>query len=387
MASLRKRVLSEFKQYFGYVPDLLVRAPGRVNLIGEHTDYNDGFVLPMAIDRAVWIALQARKDAQVVLHSLDFRDYVRFSLEDIGERNKGWGEYVRGVAWALQQAGYRLSGWEGVVAGDVPRGSGLSSSAALELAVARAFAAASDTPWHPPEMAQLCQRAENEWVGVHCGIMDQLISACGERGRALQIDCRSLRTEPVPLPTHTQILVLYSAAPRNLAGSAYNQRRNTCETAVRQLQQRWPALTALRDVSSTMLAQAADLLSPLQMRRARHVVSENERVLAAVTAMRAGDAKTLGHLMQASHDSLRHDYEVSSRELDLLVSLAMQTPGVYGARLTGAGFGGCAIALVQPEAAAAARRAIIDPYRAQTGLRGSTFVTMPTAGAEVWRLP
>lgn len=386
MIPLQTLVQTAFTRQFDAPPTFIVRAPGRVNLIGEHTDYNDGFVLPMAIDRAVWIALRPRRDQEVHVRSLDFKHTAQFNLEEF-ERGEGWGEYVKGVAWALQEDGQNLRGWEGVVSGDVPRGSGLSSSAALELAIARAFAAASDLPWNPTAMAALCQKAENHWVGVNCGIMDQLISACGQEGQALLIDCRSLQTIAAPLPPQARIIVLHSAVPRNLAGSAYNQRRATCESAVRKLQSRWPHIQALRDVSAAMLAEANELLSPLELRRSRHVVSENERVWEAMAAMRSGDMGHLGKLMLASHVSLRDNYEVSSNELDLLVELAIRTPGIRGARLTGAGFGGCAIALADADAAEAAIPAIIEPYRAQTHRPGEAFVTQPGAGAEVWRVP
>lgn len=381
--SLKHQVSQVFQQRFGSAPALLVQAPGRVNLIGEHTDYNDGFVLPMAIDREVWIALRPRSDHLVRVHSLDFDQTVEFSLGQLENTNQGWAEYIKGVAWALQEAGYRLTGWEGVTAGNVPIGSGLSSSAALELAAARAFAVVSNIQWDPTEMALLSQKAENQWVGVNCGIMDQLISAAGQADHALLIDCRSLAIEPVPLPDSVRIVVLYSAAPRALADSAYNQRRSECESAVVKLQAVYPDITALRDVTSEMLAAEANRLTRIELRRARHVVSENERVLASVQAMSKNDVAQLGLLMVESHVSLREDYEVSSRELDLLVELALAQPGVLGARLTGAGFGGCAIALVEDARAGAVADAVVAPYRQQTGLPGEAYVTVPGDGAAI----
>src|SRR5579885_1245574 len=238
-------VRQEFEQRFGTPSAFVVRAPGRVNLIGEHTDYNDGFVLPLAIDRAVWIALRPRADRQVVAHSLDFTGSTVFSLDELRRGNDGWAEYVKGVAWVLQEAGYSLHGWEGVIAGDVPVGAGLSSSAALELAVARAFAAVSELAWDAPTMARLGQRAENEWVGVRCGIMDQLISAAGRAGQALRIDSRSSDTEAVPFPSGTTVGLLDTATRRGLVDSAYNERRRQCESAARAF-----GVSALRDVSS-----------------------------------------------------------------------------------------------------------------------------------------
>ncbi len=240
----------------------MVRAPGRVNLIGEHTDYNDGFVLPLAIDRAVWIALRPRVDRQVLAHSFDFAASVTFALDRIERTNGDWAEYVKGVAWALQESRHVLRGWEGVIAGDVPVGAGLSSSAALELAVARAFAAVSDLPWDAARMAKLGQRAENEWVGVRCGIMDQMISATGRAGHALLIDCRTLHTEAVPLPPGTVVVVLDSATRRGLVDSAYNERRGQCESAARAF-----GVAALRDVSADRFEAEAGRLDEVTRRR------------------------------------------------------------------------------------------------------------------------
>ncbi len=374
-------VTTAFIQRYHARPAAIVRAPGRVNLIGEHTDYNDGFVLPLAIDRAVWIALRPRPDRQVHLHSLDFGQSIVFSLDALEER-KGWAGYVQGVAWALQDAGYALRGWGGVMAGNAPIGAGLSSSAAAELAIARAFARVSNLPWNPTEMALLAQKAENQWVGVHCGIMDQLISAAGVAGHALFIDTRDLSAEPVPLPEQARIVVFYSDAPRSLASSAYNQRWAECEEAVRRLQGVLPGVTALRDVSPEQLEAHRHLLPPVIYRRARHVVTENARVLHSVSAMRSGDIPRLGELMLASHASLRDDYEVSSRELDLLVDLAVNA-GAFGARLTGAGFGGCAIALCRAEDADAIAQRVIGAYNGRTGRAGYAFVTVATDGAGV----
>ncbi len=375
------RLAAAFFDHFQDQPAAIVRAPGRVNLIGEHTDYNDGFVLPMAIDRAVWIALRPRPDRQVHLHSLDFDQSLTFSLDDLSQRT-GWAGYVQGVAWALGDAGFALRGWEGVMAGNVPIGAGLSSSAATELAVARAFAFVSDLPWHPKRMALLAQKAENQWVGVNCGIMDQLISAAGVAGHALFIDTRDLTTDPAPLPEQARIVVFYSDAPRSLASSAYNQRRAECEEAVRRLQSALPGVTALRDISAEQLEAHRDLLPPVIYRRARHVVTENARGLASVRAMRAGDLARFGELMLASHASLRDDYEVSSQELDLLVDLAVNA-GALGARLTGAGFGGCAIALCRAEDAAGLGQDVIGEYNGRTGRAGYAFVTVATEGAGV----
>ena len=376
--SLQTRVTQAFEARFGTPPAFVVRAPGRVNLIGEHTDYNDGFVLPMAIDRAVWIALRPRQDRQVDIHSLDLNQSATFSLDGLRYEQANWVEYLKGVAWALQDAGYRLQGWEGVISGDVPRGAGLSSSAAIELATARAFQAVSGFPWDAAAMAKLGQRAENRWVGVNCGIMDQMISAAGLAGHALLIDCRTLDFEPAPLPSGTAVVILDTATRRGLVDSAYNERRAQCEAAARFF-----GVPALRDVSVEQFDARAGELDELTRRRARHVVSENARTLAAAEAMRQGDAAELGRLMDASHASLRDDFEVSSRELDIMVRCAQRVPGCLGARMTGAGFGGCAVALVDASAAEGFARAVAASYQASAGFTPNLYICTATNGAEV----
>jgi galactokinase len=376
---LQQRVKAEFERIFRSMPACLVRAPGRVNLIGEHTDYNAGFVLPMAIDRAVWIALRPRTERVVTVHSLDFDSQVEFHADDLRNSGAGWPEYLKGVAWALGAAGYALCGWQGVLAGDVPIGAGLSSSAALEMAAARAFAAVGGWEWRAAEMALLGQRAENQWVGVNCGIMDQMISACGRAGHALLIDCRSLDTEPAPLPRGTSVVVLDTATRRGLSGSAYNERRARCEAAARHF-----GVPALRDVTPAQLEARACELDEQTMRRARHVVTENARTLEASQAMRQGDAGRIGRLMVASHASLRDDFEVSSRELNIMVECALEQPGCYGARMTGAGFGGCAVALVDQLAAPAFAEAVGRTYLARTGIEPHVYVCQATNGAEVF---
>lgn len=377
--SLHDRVTKEFVQRFGGVPELVVRAPGRVNLIGEHTDYNDGYVLPMAIDRAVWIALRTRPDRRVFAHSLDLSGRVDFALDSLEHGGSSWHEYLKGIAWALQEAGHVLHGWEGVIAGDVPVGAGLSSSAALEMAVARAFCAVSGVEWSPAAMAVIGQRAESRWVGVNCGIMDQMISAAGKAGHALLIDCRSLETDLVPLPAGTAVLVLDTSTRRGLVDSAYNERRAQCDAAARTL-----GASALRDVRLHQLAAAADRplgLDEVTFRRARHVVTENARTLEAAAAMRRQDAVALGRLMVASHESLRDDFEVSSPELNIMVTCALVEPGCYGARMTGGGFGGCAVALADSDAALALAGCVAGCYGEMTGRTPSVYVCAATDGA------
>jgi galactokinase len=378
---LRERVTTAFQEYFHAAPRYIVRAPGRVNLIGEHTDYNDGFVLPMAIDRATWIALSPRNDGHVEVFSLDFDQAVEFSLADFKNEQAGWAEYVKGVAWVLQEAGHRITGWNGVIAGDVPIGAGLSSSASIELATARAFAViSSGVGWEPATMARLAQKAENQWVGMNCGIMDQMISAAGVAGTALLIDCRSLATENVPLPPDTVVVVLDTATRRGLVDSAYNERRSQCEAAARTF-----GIPALRDISLADFERRAGELDDVTRRRARHVISENERTLAAAEAMKNGDARTLGQLMNDSHVSLRDDFEVSSRALDVMVAQAQAHPACYGARMTGAGFGGCAVALVRADAADSFAQQVGQGYAQAMHLEPNIYICAPAQGAEVVR--
>jgi galactokinase len=373
-----QRMVRLFSERFGAPPDIVLRAPGRVNLIGEHTDYNDGFVLPLAIDRAVWIALRPRADRAVHVWSSEFTETAQFELNRL-ERGGGgpsWSEYVKGTAWALECAGHRLSGWEGVIGSDVPIAAGLSSSAALELATARAFAATSQIPWDPAAMARLAQRAENEWVGVNCGIMDQMIAAVGRAGHAVLIDCRTLDITAVPLPENVVVVILDTATRRGLVDSAYNERRRQCEAAAAFF-----GVAALRDVTPDQIETRAGGLDGVAARRARHVVTENARTLAAADAMRRGDAAGLGTLMNESHRSLREDFEVSSAALDTMVEIAQGQRGCHGARMTGAGFGGCAVALVDQGASPAFVERVAAEYQRRTRLVPRLYPTGATAGA------
>lgn len=375
---LRARVRAEFQRRFGAEPSFLARAPGRVNLIGDHTDYNDGFVLPMAIDREVWFAVRPRSDRRVAVHSIDFDEDGTFALDDGRTRNGGWVEYLRGVAWALEDAGRPTRGWEGVAAGDVPLGAGLSSSAALELAAARTFVAVSGVVWQPVAMARIAQRAENQWVGVNCGIMDQLISAAGEAGRALLIDCRSLETQLVLIPDSIAVVVLDTGTRRGLVDSAYNERRAQCEAAARFF-----GVHALRDVDVTTFAARESELDAIMRKRARHVITENARTLEAARLLEQGDVAAVGALMVESHVSLRDDFEVSRTELDTMVELARKDDACLGARMTGAGFGGCAVALVRRESADAFARDVSRAYIDAVGLQPAVYVCAASQGASV----
>ncbi|HOF88827.1 MAG TPA: galactokinase [Armatimonadota bacterium] len=361
----------------------LFRAPGRVNLIGEHTDYNDGFVLPAAIDREVLLAARPGRARDVTLHALDCDGYSAFSLDEIGyDTAESWSNYLRGVCYVLEEADYHLRGADIVFAGDVPIGSGLSSSAALEVAAALAFLTLAEYDVPGPEIARLCQRAENAFVGNRCGIMDQFISVLGQPGHALLIDCRTLDYQPYPIPAGVRIVIGDTGVRRGLVESAYNERREQCEAGVAILEKVLPGINALRDVLPTQLEAHRDLLPEIVYRRCRHVVSENARVLQAVKAMAAGDLPELGRLLNASHDSLRGDYAVSCPELDALVEIARRQPGVYGSRMTGAGFGGCTVSLVAKEHAEAFVAAVGPAYTTATGLHPQIYVCQASAGAE-----
>jgi galactokinase len=373
-----ERVARGFARAFGGEPAWTVQAPGRVNLIGEHTDYNDGFVLPMAIDRAVWIACRPRADRRIRLDSLDYRQSIELDLDSLRHGGTAWGEYARAVAWALQAEGHPLRGWEGVMSGEVPVGAGLSSSAAVELATARAFAVASDIAWDAPAMARVAQRAENEWVGVACGIMDQLASACGLAQHALLIDCRSLKIKPVLLPESVSVLVLDTGTRRGLVTSAYNRRREECQEGAQAY-----GLSSLRDLTHDVFGAGEAGLDPVVRRRVRHVLSENARTLRAVQALRDQDMGQVGRLMAESHVSLRDDYEVSSPALDAMVEIASAQPGCWGARMTGAGFGGCAVALVEGGSARVAGQAIASAYQERMKLQPAVYVCRAADGAGI----
>ncbi|MCX5891111.1 MAG: galactokinase [Deltaproteobacteria bacterium] len=369
-----------FQQTFGRAATLVARAPGRVNIIGEHTDYNDGFVLPAAIERETRIVAAPRDDGVVRLVALDLGRETAFRFAGVQpSHEQAWSNYVRGVAAGLLAAGYPVRGLDAVMSGDVPIGAGLSSSAAVEMAAVQAFSAAGGFTVPPAQAAVIGQKAEHLFVGTNCGLMDQLASALGQEGHVLLIDCRDLSYQPVPMPADAAILIADTAVRRQLASSAYNERRAQCEAAARAL-----GVAALRDATLAMLAQVD--LPDVVARRARHVIAENDRVLETVAALQRGDLHKVGSLMAASHASLRDLYEVSSLELDAMVELLTAQPGCYGARLTGAGFGGCAVALMDAGAVAAAIPAVSEAYRVRTGLNPALYPTRAAAGASVARV-
>jgi galactokinase len=391
---LLQRALQEFEHTFGggRGPRLAV-APGRVNLVGEHTDYNDGFVLPMAIDRHVAVAFAPRDDRVLRAYAAEFKETRELALDAFERRSAfaperrsargGWFGYIAGVAWAMLGTGQALRGADLAIVGDVPVGAGLSSSAALEIAVARALATLSSIPWEPRQAARFGQQAEHEFAGVACGIMDQLAVASARDGCALLIDCRSLESRDVPIPASARIVVFDSGVRRELAGSAYNDRRAACERVVSVLRARHAWVHALRDVDDALLAEVAGTLDPVDVKRASHVIAENRRPAALADAFAAGHLERAGRLMMHSHASLRDLYDVSSPELDALVDLATVQPGCMGARLTGAGFGGCAIALVQAGSVDQVMSSVEAGYFERTGRSTKGVVCHPSEGARI----
>jgi galactokinase len=372
---------NEFARIYGGPPEHIVRAPGRVNLIGEHTDYNAGFVLPMAIDREMLLAARKRKDQRIHMVALDFSGSVsEFSLDAAiqpDQANK-WSNYVRGVAWALLQHGLALPGLDLAIRGNVPVASGLSSSAALEVCSATTFQTLAGFEMSKVDLVRLCQKAENEFVGVKSGIMDQFISALAREGHALLIDCRDLSYQNVPLPRGASIAVCDSMKRRGLVNSEYNTRRAECEEAARRL-----GVTALRDASLEQFVRLEKEMPANVARRARHVITENARVLRAVVAARENDLEAFGTLMNESHESLRNDYAVSCAELDALVEIAHAQQGCLGARLTGAGFGGCTVNLVRDTAVDTFVSNVARDYVARMHLAPQIYVCRAMDGASV----
>jgi galactokinase len=359
----------------------VVRAPGRVNLIGEHTDYNQGLVLPAAIDLEIRIAYIPTDDRRVELTRLEGRERDGFDLDALPPKAGRWLDYVVGTAWALDEAGLALSGLRGVIASTLPAGAGLSSSAAIELASAWALLDDSAAAIDPFALARLCQRAENGFVGVQSGLMDQFAVACGVAGCAVLLDCRSLEWRAIEMPSDVEIVVCHTGSPRHLERSEYNLRRSQCDAAVAELAALDPSIRSLRDITPERLASAADRLDPVAFRRAEHVVTENARVEATIAALADGDMAVIGRLFAESHASLRDRFEVSSPELDAMVEIATGVPGVVAARMTGAGFGGCTVNLVRPGAIGALRAAVERDYPAQTGLTPRVLPVHAAAGA------
>ncbi len=381
-------LITAFRIHFDRQPGRVLRAPGRVNLLGEHVDYNDGPVLPAAIDRAVYLAAEVNPSGNLHLYAIDIGEEVSFSIENLegkqdlaGNPLPGWALYPAGVAWALQQADFEITGIQAAYSSDLPIGAGLSSSAAVEMAFATAWQAFGSWTADQMTLARLCQRAENEFVGVSSGLMDQFASAFGVKDHALYFDTRSLDWEAVPLPGGTVLVVADSGVRRSLTSSAYNERRASCEKAVELIRQELPHIESLRDVSPEEFERLRHKLPQPVAMRAEHVVREIERVFSAVAALRAGDQETFSALMYAGHASLRDLYQVSTPELDALVDIASQVPGCIGARLTGAGFGGCTVNLVEENQSRTFIANLQERYLKVTGRQSQVYLCQASHGA------
>ena len=381
-------MIKKFGEVFGRKgPLYLARAPGRVNLIGAHTDYNLGLVMPVTVDRQVVVLARPRLDRRILLYSTNFEEKVEFSLDDIKRvRSPSWSNYPRGVAKVLQGSGVFLSGMDALIRGDVPLGGGMSSSAALEVASAYAFLAVSDFNLVPRDLARLCRKAENEFVGMRCGILDQFSSIFGKKGFCLLLDCRSLDYELIPFPPDVGIVVCNSMVKRELTDSFYNRRRRECEEGVRRLKKYTPEIQSLRDVSPADLRRYGKFLPAPIRKRCLHVVNEIRRTRLAAARLRKGDLKGLGKLIFASQRSCRDFFETSSPELDLLVGTARKVPGLIGSKITGAGFGGCTVNLVEKEAIPELKRELTRNYLRAFKRIPEIYVCRTSPGAAVRRL-
>jgi galactokinase len=375
-------LLAKFKGRFG-TPASIYRAPGRVNLIGEHTDYNGGFVLPAAIGFSCWVGIAPRDDRKLVLFSENFEESAEADLDNLSIRPTGkWPDYPLGVAWALEQTRSTGCGANTYISGEVPLGAGLSSSAAIEVSVGYALLEISHCPIDRTQLALLCQRAENEFVGMRCGIMDQFTACYGRTGHALLLDCRSLEFRLVPIPPKVHLVICNTMVRHKLAASEYNARRSECEEGVRKLGEVLPGIRALRDVTFEQLEQHRGCLTDKVYRRCRHIITENDRVHGAVSALQSGGISDLTQLMADSHRSLRDDFEVSCRELDIMVEIAARQRGTYGARMTGGGFGGCTINLVDAAHSLEFQRQVAAEYQSATGLKPDVYICEASEGAE-----
>ena len=354
---------------------MVVKSPGRVNIIGEHTDYNNGFVLPMAIDRHIKIAFRSRNDDKIKLQSIGFENEINCSIYDdkyVGD----WQDYVKSISWVLLKNNYELKGWEGVMTSNIPVGAGLSSSAALLLAILKVFSVTSNFSWDGLKMAKLARTAENEFLQLKSGIMDQMICALGRPEHAMLLDCRDLSSKFVTIPSNVKIIILDTLTRRELVDSKYNERVKQCEASAEYF-----GCNSLRDVDIETFEEKKTGLDELLLRRSKHVVYENHRVIEVSEAMRNNDVNKIGQLMNDSHYSLKNDYEVSSKELDIMVEIAQKEAGCFGARMTGAGFGGCAIALIDESFQEQFMRNIFNNYYLKTGIKPMVYVCDPSSGA------
>jgi galactokinase len=383
--STAETISTRFEETYGTHPSIF-RAPGRVNLIGEHTDYNDGFVMPAAIGFYTWVAMSPRSDQVIHARSEEFNEALELSLQDLsGPPRHHWSDFVRGVAAVLQTQGHEPSAVNLIIEGQVPMGAGLSSSASLEVAIILALLGEARDEVSQFELVKMCQKAEHEYVGTRCGIMDQFIAVFGQEGHALMLDCRTLESEALRIPEGARLVICNSMVRHDLAAAGeYNRRRADCETGVGILRKSLPQVRALRDVTLADLEAHRTELPEVVYRRCRHVISENQRVLDAASALRSGDLDDFGRLMRESHHSMRDDYEISVSELDLLVEIASECEGVYGSRMTGGGFGGCTISLVQSESVEEFQSTITHKYKNATGISAPIYVCSAAQGAGEW---
>ncbi len=382
MEQLKKIVANSFETKFGYQADIYVQAPGRVNLIGEHTDYNDGFVLPCAINYQTMTAATKRNDRIVRVVAADYHnDYDEFNLDQeiTFLPEKMWANYIRGVVKFLLQRGFIFGGFDIAVSGNVPQGAGLSSSASLEVVIGQTIKALYQLDISQQDIALNGQQAENQFVGCNCGIMDQLISASGDAGHALLIDCRSLTVFPIPIPNDLVVMIINSNKKRGLVDSEYNTRRQQCEVAAKQF-----AVKALRDVTFEQFIEKQNQLDPLVAKRAKHVITENERTLTAAKALTENNLLLLSQLMEQSHASMRDDFEITVVEIDTLVDIVKSVLGSEGGvRMTGGGFGGCVVALMKQQLVQPVIAAVEQQYQVMTGLKADIYVCQPSEGASV----
>lgn len=386
MGEILKDLEQKFYNFFKTTPDVIVKAPGRVNIIGEHTDYNHGFVLPMALEQGTYIAGKRRDDSHLNFYALNTN---RQSIADLNYPSRNpidpWMDYIMGVSYELIQSGYELFGVDGVIVGDVPMACGLSSSASLEMAVLKLFEALGNFTIDDVESAKLGQRVENEFLGLKSGIMDQFISRCGKKGHALFLDCRTLKYEliPIDIPGHT-FVIANTNCPRGLTGSKYNERVAECNDALNTLNAFFhKSATHLRDFTLDELLQTKNMMNPIPFKRAYHVLSENNRVLTCIEALKHGNVTKVGDLLNESDFSLQKDYEVTNQELEVITDIARNIKGCKGARMTGAGFGGCTINLVETQHIDSFVNILTDKYNKTTGRVGSCIISPPSDGAKI----
>ncbi|MTI15205.1 galactokinase [Sansalvadorimonas verongulae] len=380
--ALKPKATEAFVRIFGSQPEQFYQAPGRVNLIGEHTDYNDGFVLPCAINHGTVIAASKRTDDKIVLIACDYDDArSEFDLNQPLEKKEGdefWSNYIRGTTQALMNKGHKLTGANLVITGDVPQGTGLSSSASLEVATGTALCHLSGITLPGSELALAGQSAENDFVGSNTGIMDQMISACGKDDHAMMLDCRSLETTPVSMPEKAAVVIVNSNVRRGLVDSEYNTRRQNCEDAARIL-----GVKALRDANIDLLNSHRESMDEVSYKRAHHIITENQRTTEAAKALAAGDLTRMGELMAQSHISMAQDFEITVPAIDILVDIIASTKTDGGVRMTGGGFGGCVVALVPETDIPAIKEAVARQYPEKTGLQGDVYICQASCGAGV----